>query len=535
MQQFASKSKTAEEMVAEAKQKAMDAELPEPDDSDYEEEKAEFEAKWEEEQRQKREKLAAEAKKAPSFQFTPTASNAGSNVSSDNEGPAKPAFTFARPTSAASSPGLFGTRNSSPAPSTSGSTSVFDAPAVQSAPVNNIFGHLSEAESGADAGNDGDDDEEGETEESDDQEAAEAAPVRNFRKRMEADEESEDDTIEEVMRRKRPDRTPQGEKDIEKTQTPPPSKGRSLFDRISYGPDGKPERALPTSEGEKTNGVSEAPKKAALFGNTLPPSSPFQPSGSPSGDNTFKHNSPIKFASTAPPAFSYTAPSPANGTPNLFGSLTAKSFLPKASASSTGTSTPTFSFGAPVSSAPVGSLLSASGATSAFPSGVNSPFMSRGATPFSADEASGKETSGADTKGKSNEEEDKLSDAQVKLTDLTEAEKEDHDILFEFEKSKVMVHDKESKSNEGNWTTKGVGPVRILKHKKTGAVSLLMRASPGGNIVVNARLMPIAAVVTGKTVKVSLAMGPKLSIWLFRFASEETAADFTKTYNENKP
>jgi len=151
-------------------------------------------------------------------------------------------------------------------------------------------------------------------------------------------------------------------------------------------------------------------------------------------------------------------------------------------------------------------------------------------TPFSADE-----TSGTDTKGKKDDE-DKLTDAQIRLTDLTETEKEEHDLLFECEKAKAMEHDTTSKSPQGSWTSKGIGPVRILKNKRTGIVSLLMRAMPGGKIIVNTRLLPkFDATGAGKTIRVSIATGPKPSSWCFRFTTDEAAADFMRTYNENRP
>jgi hypothetical protein len=41
-----------------------------------------------------------------------------------------------------------------------------------------------------------------------------------------------------------------------------------------------------------------------------------------------------------------------------------------------------------------------------------------------------------------------------------------------------------------NWKTEGLGVLRLLKHKDTAKCRILLRAEPGGNIIVNANLLP---------------------------------------------
>lgn len=542
--QFAKKAKSAED---EAKQKAKD------EDFDSEEEtEAEWEARYEEKQR-KLKAATEEAAKNSSLKFAVP----GSTASSESDTASKTPLTISKAPSAATSNGFFVSRTGSPTPSTTGGASVFDTPVSKSITTNNIFGHLSEAESSADAGKDdvqdsdvsGEDEQEGSTEKHD--VASTKSPSKASSKRRQTDHDSDDETIEDVMRRKRQDRSPPAQKKAPDSGLPAASKSRSLFDRVTVGADGKPERDLPVSTTEKSNGVPETtPKKATLFGNTLPPStSIFQPKTTLSGDKTFKHDSPIKFSGSTAPSFNVTPASPSGGasdskptTFGLFGSpnvsginpaITAPSTTP-AKASTGGISTDVgFSFGTPPTTKPTSSFLSAStpGSTSAFPSGFNSPFPSRATTPFSADETSGKES--ATEKDKSNDDDAGPSDAQVLLTDLTEEEKRDNDVLFECEKAKAMEH---NRVDGTPWENKGVGPLRMLRNKSTGVVSILMRLIPSGNIITNSRLLgKFTPVVDKTTVRIVIPRDAKPVSWVMRFKTPEIASEFAKAYNDNKP
>ena len=542
--QFAKKAKSAED---EAKQKAKD------EDFDSEEEtEAEWEARYEEKQR-KLKAATEEAAKNSSLKFAVP----GSTASSESDTASKTPFTISKAPSAATSNGFFVSRTGSPTPSTTGGASVFDTPVSKSITTNNIFGHLSEAESGADAGKDDaqdsdvsdEDEQEGSTEKQD--AASTKSPSKASSKRRQTDHDSDDETIEDVMRRKRQDRSPPAQKKAPDSGLPAASKSRSLFDRVTVGADGKPERDLPVSTTEKSNGVPETtPKKATLFGNTLPPStSMFQPKTTLSGDQTFKRDSPIKFSGSTAPSFNVTPASPSGGasdskptTFGLFGSPNVSGITPAITAPSTtpakantgGISTDVgFSFGTPPTTKPTSSFLSAStpGSTSTFPSGFNSPFTSRATTPFSADETSGKES--ATEKDKSNDDDAGPSDAQVLLTDLTEEEKRDNDVLFECEKAKAMEH---NRANGTPWENKGVGPLRMLRNKSTGVVSILMRLIPSGNIITNSRLLAkFTPVVDKTTVRIVIPRDAKPISWVMRFKTPEIASEFAKAYNDNKP
>lgn len=545
LNQFAKKAKSAEE---EAKQKAKD------EDFDSEEEtEAEWEARYEEKQRKLR-AAAEEAAKNSSLKFTIPVSTA----SSESDTTSKTPFTVSKAPSATTSNGLFVSRTGSPTPSTTGGASVFDTPASKSITSNNIFGHLSEAESSADAGKDGAQDSEqsdaDEPEGSNEKQdvGASKSPIKSFSKRRQTDHDSDDETIEDVMRRKRQDRSPPTQKKAPDTGFPVASKSRSLFDRVTVGADGKPERDLPTATTEKSNGASEGmPKKATLFGNTLPPSTNiFQPKTTLSGDQTFKHDSPIKFGMSSAPSFNVTPASPSGGagasdpkpTFGLFGSSNVSGITPATTAPSALAKTSTggistdvgFSFGTPPTTKPTSTFLSAStpGSTSTFPSGFNSPFTSRATTPFSADETSGKES--APEKEKSNDDDDTgPSDAQVLLTDLTEDEKRENDVLFECEKAKAMEH---SKANGASWENKGIGPLRMLRNKSTGVVSILMRLIPSGRIIANSRLIAkFTPVVDKTTVRIVIPRDAKLVSWVMKFKTAEIASEFAKAYNDNKP
>lgn len=93
--------------------------------------------------------------------------------------------------------------------------------------------------------------------------------------------------------------------------------------------------------------------------------------------------------------------------------------------------------------------------------------------------------------------------------------------------------DKKSKSA---WSTKGVGPLRILKHKTTGAVRLVLRAEPRGNVVINS--VPIPAMpygATGKYVNAPFASDKGgLDKWMLMVKTPDAAKALSEAINKHK-
>jgi len=63
------------------------------------------------------------------------------------------------------------------------------------------------------------------------------------------------------------------------------------------------------------------------------------------------------------------------------------------------------------------------------------------------------------------------------------------------EEKVVPKDEEEKKDGEGEkpksaWSIKGLGPLRLLKHKTTGSIRILLRGEPRGHVVINALPLP---------------------------------------------
>ena len=203
-------------------------------------------------------------------------------------------------------------------------------------------------------------------------------------------------------------------------------------------------------------------------------------------NHTWTAGSPIKFGETpekaAAPKIALTAASPekdGDTTPkapapppfgSLFGTTPASTFKP-------GDTSSGFSF-----SAGKPDFL---GAKKPFEtaSGLTSGISSRGTSPGLTD-AESVQTDASDAMPP---------EPQANLSD-SRAGQENEDCLFET-KSKALKFITEeaakgTKSESNTWETQGVGMFRLLRDKETGKCRVLFRAEPGGNIIVNANLLP---------------------------------------------
>ncbi|KAJ4306232.1 hypothetical protein N0V88_001030 [Collariella sp. IMI 366227] len=87
------------------------------------------------------------------------------------------------------------------------------------------------------------------------------------------------------------------------------------------------------------------------------------------------------------------------------------------------------------------------------------------------------------------------------------------------------------------WKVMGLGPLRLLKHKTTGAVRMLMRAEPRGNVALNKAVLPnFAYKADNKYVKVTTAAdsGKGLETWMLQVKTADAAKALAAALEEHK-
>ena len=270
---------------------------------------------------------------------------------------------------------------------------------------------------------------------------------------------------------------------------------------------------------------------------------------------------PVDKDSPAPaPAFGPVNHTWSAGSPIKFGETPEKATAPKinlteASPEKDGDQTPKAS-----TAAPFGSLFGTTPAStfksgetnSGFSFGTGLPDFLTARKPFET--ASGL-TSGISSRGTS----PGLTDAESVQTDtsdnmpaepqanLSESRvgEEDEDCLFEA-KSKALKFisaeaAKGTKFEPNTWATQGVGMIRLLKHKDTGKCRVLFRAEPGGNIVVNANLLPKMEYVSIDQAKSGAVKGPfyndkkkTLERWVFKLKTKDMADELEELIKGNQ-
>ncbi|KAI9705969.1 MAG: hypothetical protein M1836_005375 [Candelina mexicana] len=565
--QFTSTAKEAEK-EAKAKRKAEDFDSDDDNEEDWEKKDAE-------QQRAKKQKISEMTKDkvarlVPGKGFTFDSDQRSDDVPGTSNIAPTPAAGSGSGTTSSADPGIvdFRSRASSPTPSTFGGASIFDTskPLGQDRALsitNNIFGHLSDADSGADGSKTGDADDE-DTASEGESETDDNPPGGNTPASLEADSVPSSSKVTEPVvqgadiadqsgiRSEKPGKA----QDKPETSVPQPNvPGRSLFDRISKDQDGNAIRA-PSQDNDNTppNPFSNAAASSSdnifgqslpsngdtLFGKKPPSTNAFNIFGfntSPAGDHTFKHDSPIKFGSTAAPSISFTSATPAkestkedvNGTTapfaNLFGAPKAGHDGEKATSSQRsstffgsplGKSTDVgFGFGGPPKFAG-SSLLDPSLGASAATSRASSP----GATTDTGAESANESTAEV------GEEEDH---SQLDLTNGGPGE-EDEDVLYEV-RAKALVLEKQK------YESKGVGFLRVLKHRETGKVRILLRQDPSGKLIINAALLSGVDYTTKTSTSVSVPIPTEngtLRPWIVRVGKAEDADELAKVLDSNK-
>lgn len=252
--------------------------------------------------------------------------------------------------------------------------------------------------------------------------------------------------------------------------------------------------------------------------------------GSPGGDNTWKVNSPIKFGSSSsgPPGLTLTSPTPSKPSlGGLFGSPSANltpdtpAKPPTSIFSFNAGKAPAvggfgFNFGGPPT-ATIGSLAAPPAASNAT-SRATSPGITTGDNSAAESNAEGTED------GPEKHE-------QLNLADKGPGE-EDEEVLFAV-KAKAMIFE----SSDKGWATRGVGKLRVLKHRDTSKTRVLLKQDPSGKIILNAALLSTMKYeyMQNKSVKLGVATDVgKLVTWLIRTGKDEDAVELARILEENK-
>jgi hypothetical protein len=588
MAQFGQKSQKS---MADAEADAMEKKKMEDMDSD------EDEAEWEARYKAKREaekKATEEIAKTKRATFVPgkgftflAAQPSDSDKAALETARSGPNSIFGRNTSAPSSTtNLFAPINrsdtTSPGAASSRGSSVFDG-VTSGKPIsfgtNNIFGHLSDVDSGADSGkgNEADDDTDGESTDSNAEEDDDEKKDATFDPSTEEASPGTPGTpVEEtgsgIASAKKPGTTSIFGASTNSGASTPGMPGGSLFDRITKDVNGNPIRQLP---GE--NKENSSPSGASIFGGNTSSifnfgkKSPGEQAKSPS-DKTWNQDSPIKFgaSTTAPPTVNITAPTPtkANHFGGIFGSTAPKSGSP----TPTGTpfqglfgSTPKPLSPAPTSASPFAGIFgnigpskpasslfhsqtsegnkplsvgfnfgTVSTATSSlFPSAAGSTATSRATSPGATTDGE----SVADTSGDPDAEHHE----QINLTSGGPGEENEENVHEVRAKAlKYEIKDdgaKDDPPKKPEWVVKGLGVLRVLKHKESGSSRILLRADPSGAIVMNKAILGnVTYEATGKTVKLLTAgeSGKALETWLLQVKTAEAATELASALEANK-
>ena len=562
--QFGQKSKKS---MADAEAEAM--EKAKEEDMDSDEDEAEWEAKYKE-KRAAEKKAMEELAKSKRATFVP-----GRGFTFDNAQPAPDAEkstgkSIFSQTSAPFSSGsnLFAHINrseaSSPGAASSRASSVFDGvgpPKPAPFGSHNIFGHLSDVDSGADSGrgNDADD-------ETTDGESADSNGEQDDEKKDATYDPSAEDAagpgtpgtpVEEtgpgIASAKKP--TTIFNFNSSNSGTSTPASGGSLFDRISKDPNGNPIRQIPAENKENAG-----PGTASIFSGTIgKPFAGFSQKATAdenksARDNTWKPDSPIRFgaSTTSPPTVNVTAPTPTKPTPfaGLFGSNapptptgspfagvfgnsnSAKPSSPAPFAGifgNSGTPKPASGLFAHLSDnkPSVGFGFGSTAGSSLLPSTAGSTTTSRATSP------------GGTTDGESNNENIDPEAEHHEQIDLTSGGpgEENEEVLHQVRAKALKFEPSKDAGGKSDWVVKGLGPLRVLKNKETGSSRVLLRADPSGTIVLNKGILGnVTYTATGKTLKLLTAGdgGHGLETWLLQVKTPAGAEELAGVLEANK-
>ncbi|KAL2020902.1 hypothetical protein VTK56DRAFT_7789 [Thermocarpiscus australiensis] len=288
-----------------------------------------------------------------------------------------------------------------------------------------------------------------------------------------------------------------------------------------------------------TNGSSSAPPSFNFGSSSAPPSFNFG-----SGDSQSSTN-PFQFGGGTNPTISFGGTSDA-GASGSQQTNTGSLFNFGASPQPSGPSL--FSQNPPAAASSIfGSSLAPGGGTS---TGTNTPFTFGGASSLATTPAATtpEPSANAEDGQGTNADGDEAPQEQISLTDGGPGE-EDESVVHEVRAKAVKLvtggdSDEDSGSNvdkkKSPWRVQGVGPLRLLKHKTTGSVRMVLRAEPRGHLALNKLVLPNFSYKVepsgSKYVKVTTATddGKGLETWMLQVKTPAAAQALAESLEEHK-
>ncbi|CAM1500968.1 Fc.00g101300.m01.CDS01 [Cosmosporella sp. VM-42] len=292
------------------------------------------------------------------------------------------------------------------------------------------------------------------------------------------------------------------------------------------------------------------------FGGASSGSSFSNPFAGNSGDKSGPASGSFNFGSNAPSTsgsspFQFGNASGGTSTP-AFGAGSANNNDPKpvfGGAVSSGA--PAFNFQAASPQPPQGGNIFGSGqpapafgnlhppAGGASTTGTNTPFSLGGGSSLATTPAGGTPEPSARAEGATggeNEEGEKHD--QINLTEGLEADEENlHEVRAKVLKFKPAGDGDDKPKSKSPWTTQGIGPLRLLKHKETNALRLLLRAEPRGHVAMNRAVLPdMSYKADEKYVKLTTSneTGDGLETWMIQVKTKELAKELAERLEEHK-
>ncbi|KAI0537222.1 hypothetical protein GGR58DRAFT_513964 [Xylaria digitata] len=203
----------------------------------------------------------------------------------------------------------------------------------------------------------------------------------------------------------------------------------------------------------------------------------------------------------------------------------------------------TFSFGQQPSSTPAPAPSSQSGSIFGGSAKTNGAPVFAFDSPFAAPSSMGTTpVNGTPEPQAPHEDGEEGPQEQISLTEGGPGE-EDETILHEV-RAKAIKYipvpqqgDEDEEKGKSPWSTRGVGPLRILKNKSTGAVRMLLRAEPRGHVALNKTILPdVEYKVKSKTVHflASDDSGSGLETWMLQVKKPESATALAEVLEANK-
>ncbi|TQS35473.1 hypothetical protein Golomagni_04106 [Golovinomyces magnicellulatus] len=125
---------------------------------------------------------------------------------------------------------------------------------------------------------------------------------------------------------------------------------------------------------------------------------------------------------------------------------------------------------------------------------------------------------------------------QINLT-ATGPGEEDEEVVHEVRAKAQKFICKEADGSK-KWEIKGIGPLRVLRHKNSGTSRLLLRGDPSGKVVLN-KYIPgnVTYKSSGKNLKFLSASdtGKEIETWILQVKTEEFAEKLASVLEDQKP